>query len=339
MLAQTKKDIFAYIIGFNAKDVVGVGNVGLIICLTFFVLLGNISDIKALAESDFIDSSPETAISIVNDVNKYTQLIDENSVDMAYSLDGIDDDFMQKPSLSDALKDPLQHTVENGETLLAISKKYGVSVATLLESNNIKSSEIDKIKPGLQITIPPYNTSDSISWLDDVNKIKAEKEEAARIAKAKVEMEKKKKLALSSKRTVAFRESSSSRSTDNREYTGDQIGGFSVPINHNGITRGISRGHTGIDYRADVGTPVGAGKNGRVIEITGGWSGGWGISVVLDHGNGLTSRYAHLSRTTVGLGDVVSRGNIVGFSGNTGFSTGPHLHFEARQNGRVISPF
>ena len=172
-----------------------------------------------------------------------------------------------------------------------------------------------------------------MAWLDEVNKIKEEK--------ARIEAEKKRRaLALSTKnRSLPYRESSSVRATANGDYDGEKEGGFIVPINSNGITRRISRGHTGIDYRADTGTPVVASRSGKVIETTGGWSGGWGISVVLDHGSGLTSRYAHLSRTAVTVGQTVSQGNVVGYSGNTGFSTGPHLHFETRINGRVVSPY
>ena len=79
-----------------------------------------------------------------------------------------------------------------------------------------------------------------------------------------------------------------------------------------------------------VGTPVIAAGSGKVIGITGGWGGGYGNSILLDHGGGRHTRYAHLSQINVGLGDYVSAGQNIGLSGNTGWSTGPHLHFENR---------
>ncbi|MEK7461198.1 MAG: M23 family metallopeptidase, partial [Patescibacteria group bacterium] len=129
------------------------------------------------------------------------------------------------------------------------------------------------------------------------------------------------------------------RERSSESYAGNSGGNFIVPINHNGISRGIGRGHTGIDYRANVGTAVAAAADGRVIEITHGWAGGWGNSILVDHGGGWTTRYAHLSDNVVGVGNSVGQGQLIGYSGNTGRSTGPHLHFESRINGRAVQPF
>lgn len=94
--------------------------------------------------------------------------------------------------------------------------------------------------------------------------------------------------------------------------------------------------HAGIDFRAGQGTPVRAAAAGTVIHA--GRNGGYGNMVEIDHGNGLVTRYAHLSAITVGDGQTLSAGDMVGRSGSTGRSTGPHLHFEVRRNGDAIDP-
>lgn len=94
--------------------------------------------------------------------------------------------------------------------------------------------------------------------------------------------------------------------------------------------------HAGIDFRSDIGAPVRASGAGRVI--TAGYSGGYGNMVEIDHGQGLTSRYGHLSRISVSEGDTISLGQKIGEAGNTGRSTGPHLHYEVRRDGTALDP-
>lgn len=94
--------------------------------------------------------------------------------------------------------------------------------------------------------------------------------------------------------------------------------------------------HLGLDFRAARGAPVMAAGAGRVIRA--GRLGGYGNVVEIDHGQGLTSRYAHLSRIGVKKGDTVRPGDVVGKVGSTGRSTGPHLHFEVRRNGATRNP-
>lgn len=94
--------------------------------------------------------------------------------------------------------------------------------------------------------------------------------------------------------------------------------------------------HHGIDIAVPEGTPVRATARGTVRFV--GNTDGYGLRVEIDHGNGITTLYAHLNAVDVVPGQRVERGQVIGRSGNTGASTGPHLHYEVRQNGRAIDP-
>ena len=94
--------------------------------------------------------------------------------------------------------------------------------------------------------------------------------------------------------------------------------------------------HQGIDIAAATGTPVGASRTGTVSRA--GWAGGYGNLIEIDHHDGKTTRYAHLSNIHVRVGQRVERGQIIGRVGSTGRSTGPHLHFEIREGGRARNP-
>lgn len=96
------------------------------------------------------------------------------------------------------------------------------------------------------------------------------------------------------------------------------------------------RMHEGIDIAVGEGTPVHAAAAGTVIYA--GWMGGYGNLVVVDHGNGLSTAYAHNSSLAVAVGQSVAAGGVVSYSGNTGNSTGPHVHFEVRMNGSAVDP-
>ncbi|MDD2432002.1 MAG: M23 family metallopeptidase [Firmicutes bacterium] len=94
--------------------------------------------------------------------------------------------------------------------------------------------------------------------------------------------------------------------------------------------------HTGVDIGVLKGTPVKATADGIIKKA--GWVTGYGILVQIDHGNGIDTLYGHLSRSVVKKGDVVKKGQLIAYSGNTGVSTGDHLHYEVRVNGRDVNP-
>jgi len=126
---------------------------------------------------------------------------------------------------------------------------------------------------------------------------------------------------------------------------GRQSGGLQAPVpgrvtSNYGLRMhpvlGYARMHRGLDFRAAYGTPILAVADGRVTGA--GWAGGYGRQVRLSHSNGLATSYSHMSRIAVAPGTRVRQGQVIGYVGSTGLSTGPHLHFETYRNGVTVNP-
>ena len=131
---------------------------------------------------------------------------------------------------------------------------------------------------------------------------------------------------------------------------GDGVGGedsarIGLPV-HGRLTSGFGerfhpilgyrRFHAGLDLAARAGTPIVAAADGRVTSA--GWHGGYGEEVEIAHNGGLETRYGHMSRIAASIGQVVRKGQLIGWVGSTGLSTGPHVHFEVMRNGRPVNP-
>jgi hypothetical protein len=99
---------------------------------------------------------------------------------------------------------------------------------------------------------------------------------------------------------------------------------------------GYVRMHKGVDLAAAAGTPIVAAADGKVVEA--GWRGGYGEQVQIAHASGLETSYGHMSRIAAHIGQVVRKGEVIGWVGSTGLSTGPHVHFEVTRNGRPVNP-
>lgn len=138
--------------------------------------------------------------------------------------------------------------------------------------------------------------------------------------------------------------SNASNNTTVKSYSGGKLG-WPCPSSSRitsqygyRILYGVKDFHTGIDIGAAHGSNIVAAESGTVILASYGWNGGYGNYIIINHGNGITTRYAHASRLDVTVGQTVSKGQVIGAVGNTGNSYGAHLHFEVRTNGTHTNP-
>ena len=169
------------------------------------------------------------------------------------------------------------------------------------------------------------------------------KEEAARQEAAKQAAAKQSSSSGSSNSNSGSSSSSGSTTVTTR-YSGGKLGWpcpsssrITSPYGYR-ILFGVRDFHTGIDIGATHGSNIVAAESGTVILANYGWNGGYGNYMILSHGNGITTRYAHASQLYVSAGQTVSKGQVIGAVGTTGNSTGPHLHFEVRVNGSHTNP-
>ena len=98
----------------------------------------------------------------------------------------------------------------------------------------------------------------------------------------------------------------------------------------------FSRFHAGLDFGASWGSPIVAAADGQVVRA--GWAGGYGRQVRIAHGGGLMTSYSHMSQIVAYPGEMIRRGQLIGYVGSSGLSTGPHVHFEVRKDGVAVNP-
>ncbi len=263
----------------------------------------------------------------------------------------------------------VKYTVQSGETLSDIAGRHGVKTETLIYVNNLGSP--DSLQVGQTLVIPP---------LDGVFHVVKSGETAESIAKAyKVEasvikehnkvaatLQKGQKLFVPGAKALPPPPSVAARNTGARSGRvntyeakpstvvahGDAPEGKFIWPTAGKLSRGFSGGHYGYDI-ANRGKPdVWAAGSGKVLSVDGGCptrengrfmncNGGYGNVIVIDHGNGLQTRYAHLEKVYVEVGKQVQAGEVLGMMGNTGRSYGPtgiHLHFEVVNNGVRVIP-
>jgi murein DD-endopeptidase MepM/ murein hydrolase activator NlpD len=198
------------------------------------------------------------------------------------------------------------YRVGEGDTLNRIAARYELTTSAILSANNIENSEL--IQPGQALVLPGAKV------------YIARAPDPAPVAETVAET------------TAASSAPAAASSSALRWPAGGRITTYFGQV---GWTS--PRGHAGLDIAAPWGAPVAAAASGQVALAT--RSGGdYGILVVLEHGSGIRTVYGHLSELRVRNGQQVERGEIIGLVGSTGFSTGPHLHFEVRQNGSLRDP-
>ena len=226
-----------------------------------------------------------------------------------------------------------KHTVAAGETLLGIAERYGVDLDTLTAANSGLS---ELIHPGDELIILPkkgiihnVDTGDTLWDIAHTYGIQLETIKSAN-NKATDELVPGEKLFIPGARW-ARADTAVARGASVARFTWPTKGEFSSPFGWR-----WGRLHAGVDIANDIGTHVMAARAGQVIWA--GWRGGYGYAVMIDHGGGYVSLYGHLDDFFVERGQFVRAGQRIASMGNTGNSTGPHLHFEIQKDGQPIDP-
>lgn len=229
------------------------------------------------------------------------------------------------------------YVVRPGDTLSEIADMFGVSVNTIKWANDLKSAgavhpgDTLLILPisGVQRTVAKGDTLKSIA-----KKYNADAEEIARFNGLDPALP----LAIGSTVIIPGGEVAPAPAPVRPEGSNlaargggaIQSGYFSNPIPGAVVTQGL-HGWNGVDFGAPRGTPIKAAANGVVIvSKNGGWNGGYGKYVVITHENGTQTLYSHNSSNSVSVGQPIAQGQVIGYVGSTGESTGPHLHYEVR---------
>ena len=244
------------------------------------------------------------------------------------------------------------HNVQQGDTISNIASKYDINVATILWANNL--STYSYIRPGDQLKIPPVSgiihtvkkgdTITKIAKLYNANAEKIIKFNKLKEGGSDVVIGESLVIPDGLKPQPVYSAGSrvysqlSSISAPPPSVAAPAGSGYLWPTTVRRITQYFGWRHTGVDIAGPIGTPIYASRTGTVIRSQCGWNGGYGCYIIIDHGGGLTTLYGHNSRLYAKVGEAVTQGQTIALMGSTGRSTGPHVHFEVRVNGRRVNP-
>lgn len=253
------------------------------------------------------------------------------------------------------------HTVQPGETVSQVASSYGLKNSTLIWENNLE--EPFYLRVGQKLAIPPEDgVSHPVKEGESIEKIAEKyKIDSKLIAQAnnivdgviqknvKIFIPGGKKLVEQEvkPRAIAFaRDSSSNRASKNvgtisKVNVVPSVGKKLIFPTKGEITQRYHSGHYAVDIANRSKPPIWAAAGGKVIKAGGGWNGGYGNYVIIDHGDGFQTLYGHMAEYYVEVGQTVSQGQVIGKMGNTGRVygvTGIHVHFEVRQDGVKKNP-
>jgi murein DD-endopeptidase MepM/ murein hydrolase activator NlpD len=229
-----------------------------------------------------------------------------------------------------------QYTVKKGDSFWTILSKSSLDMDTIMSVNNLSSPS--EIKPGMTIYLPNMRGV-IIKGRDEKSAMKILEHEriAARFVhriNKKADFDKEYLFVPCGKISGVERSLFLGTAFINPLSAGRRSSGFGTrrdPFDRNRL-----QFHSGIDIACAINSRILAARDGRVVFT--GYRGGYGNLVIIRHEHGYESYYGHLSRYTVKTGDAVGKNTLIGYSGNTGRTTGPHLHFEVRKGTRPINP-
>lgn len=242
----------------------------------------------------------------------------------------------------------IYYAIEEGDTLSDIGQKFGISVNTILWENNLTGYSI--IRPGQKLAILPTSgirhkvvSGDTVqkiakkysaNSIDIIEYNKLATEQDIKIGEALMVPGGKK---APQAQAYALRWTAPAEVGSSAKFVVG-TGKMMWPSACRRITQYYSWRHAGIDIACGYGNSIKAIAEGTIVRAQGGWNGGYGNVIMIDHGNGVQSLYGHLNKMLVQVGDIVESGQSIGVEGNTGRSTGPHLHFEVRIGGGRKNP-
>jgi len=230
------------------------------------------------------------------------------------------------------------YVVRSGDSISQIAEMFGVSVDTILSVNDLKKG--DKLKEGDVLLILPFSgvehkveKGQTLQGIANTYKVSIDEILSAN------DIEIDYKLVIGEKLMIPgadmlneSKPKSVNVSIKNKEKVSSSVqsvaGYFKNPVPGGIKSRGATSTHFGVDIAAKTGTPIHASASGRVLVAKMGWNGAYGNMVILQHANGTRTLYAHMSKLGTTTGAQVSQGDVIGYVGSTGRSTGPHLHFE-----------
>lgn len=244
------------------------------------------------------------------------------------------------------------YTVQDGDTISTISRRFGITVNTILWANNLTAYSI--IRAGDRLTILPYSgvlytvkKGDTLAKIAQNYDVDLEKILSCNTLGNSLAIGQKIVIpgAKRIENTVVAKKTTSNYTgisvikdlikTPTTKISGNKM---AWPTVGHRITQYFSWRHNGVDIANKVGTPIYAADSGTVILAQGGYNGGYGNTIVIDHGGGKKTRYGHASKLFVKVGDEVTKGENIAAMGSTGRSTGSHLHFEVLINGIRYNP-
>ncbi len=252
----------------------------------------------------------------------------------------------------------IKYTVQTGDTISTIASRFGITINTVLWANNLGSYSI--IRPGQELNILPYSgllytvkSGDSLSRISSLYDIESseivEKNNLNENQGLKIGQE----LILPGASKITYSSPSTSTTktptNNNSSVTTNPVNkvenatavdddSMVWPTEGHRITQYFTWSHNGLDIANKIGTPIYAAEAGTVEIAATGWNGGYGNTILINHGNGTKTRYGHLTSLYVKKGDKVAKGENIGTMGSTGRSTGPHIHFEVVINGTRYNP-
>ncbi len=299
----------------------------------------------ALDKNAVLDSS--------DDLSQYDSLVFNDNSDLIFKPQLINSGDTANNDGATTRTEITYYTVQSGDTISSIARRFGLTANTLLWANDLSAYSL--LHLGDSLTILPYSgvlytvkKGDTLAKIALTYDVELEKILSCNSLGNSLSIGQ--KIVVPGAKKIS--ENIAIKKPASTNYTGvsiikDLVKNPSVKVSGNKmtwptvgtrITQYFSWRHNGVDIANKIGTPIYAADSGTVIISQGGYNGGYGNTIVIDHGGGIKTRYGHASKLFVKVGDQVDKGENIAAMGSTGRSTGPHLHFEVLINGVRYNP-